>query len=456
MRLWGIFFILVSMSAQAQTFRLILTNAPLTATFDESSYDTFPLVMSGRYFRSYFDGMYPANTNHILSVSSSGQNWGGQWQALQEKRYLPLWASVTNLIWDFKLANDNSGLSSNQVYQYGTNLDNAPGLFWNGTAVTNEGGKAALLHVSHLTLGAIPAQAVDGNSGQIPRQDACTNLNILELTPIVNTWSFTWNVGPPNGWTNGILGYEPAPFSSGHPLPPGHLEMAFSYWIQLGADTNVGAMTVDYSTQRIVSTNRCVLGTPSFSGSVLSWLVHYDRMPPGWDVPDDIVTNDCRPLFGVYPALGNAFLWTVAVTNLPPGNWNSFVDGTPVDTATAAQWAAGRNWFTNYNGPLWKQRRAVQFSIDDLYGVDHTSLVATHNAGSVGVLGAPDLINYNSLSDNSYDTMGLRGDAYITAMATAITGLQVYDTAIHAAAVQINHTFSISQVPQFPAAPFRP
>lgn len=178
-------------------------------------------------------------------------------------------------------------------------------------------------------------------------------------------------------------------------------------------------------------------------------------MPPGWDVPDGTITNDARACFTVFPMLAQFFTWTLQVTNLPAGNYTVAIDGSNVVTLTDVQLAAGWNMFTNYNGALWAQRKEVLGRKRDQEGLDRVTLVS-HGGGSLGVLGTGDLVNYQGNADLQYVTNGKRGSAYVSAMATLIADMQVYDNAIQAAAVQTNHVFSISQNPPPPPvfAPF--
>jgi hypothetical protein len=122
------------------------------------------------------------------------------------------------------------------------------------------------------------------------------------------------------------------------------------------------------------------------------------------------------------------------------------VDGVLTDTASAAQLTIGRNWFTNYNGPLWAQREAVLNAKRDQEGADHVTLL-THNAGQTGVIsGAGDMVNFLSSSGNNTEVYpGLyTGTNYLNYIQPFVDGLRRYDLAIHNAALQTNHVITIS------------
>jgi hypothetical protein len=420
---------------------LTVTNE-VNGTFDSSSYDTAPFKWWGNYFATYFYDMYPQFTNHIYSVSRSGASWENQLESQQEKYCLPLWASFGKLpAYDWMLANDNGGYFSNDVYQWGTNLFNAPPRFWNGSMITNEGETASVLSIAHYSLGGIPNDSADGDEGAVTRNAGAMALAATYHTPAVDMWHLLWTNGLSRDITNSrLFGF----YSGGHPYAAGHLCMALRALVALGAETNVGSLTLDWSAAR-ASTNHCIASNISLSGNVLTCIVHFDRMPSAWDVPDGTITNDARNAFVIMPDLGNSFCWMIQVTNLPAGTYSISVDGVPTDIATAAQLAAGRNWFTNYNGPLWAQRASVLKWKRYQEGVDPVTLLP-HSAGDQGILGVGDNVNYQSFASGEYDTLGKRGDIYLASIIAQVFQLRQYDDAINAAAQQTNHTFTITQL----------
>lgn len=430
---------IISIFAVSKCAALTVTNE-VNGTFDSSSYDTVPYKLWGHYFATYFYDMYPQYTNHIYSVSRSGASWENQYEVQQEKYCLPLWASSRKIpSFDWMLSNDNGAYSSNDVVHWGTNLFNAPPLFWNGKAITNEGSIASALSVNHFSLGGIPNDSDDGDEGAVSRNAGATALATKYKTPVVDMWHLLWTNGLAGDITNNrLFGF----YGGGHPYPAGHLCMALKTLLALGAETNVGSITFNWAIAKAI-TNHCVASGLSLNGNTLTATVHFDRMPLSWDVPNGTITNDARGAFIVMPELGNSFHWTIQVTNLPVGTYNISVDGILTDIATDAQLAAGRNWFTNYNGPLWAQRISVLAWKRAQEGCDPVTLLP-HSAGDQGVLGVGDNVNFQSNASEQYDTFGKRGDIYLASIIGQVFQLRQYDDRINAAAQQTNHTFTIS------------
>ncbi len=431
--------VLILLFAAFKCAALTVTNE-VDGTFDSSSYDTPPYKFWGNYFATYFYDMYPQYTNHIYSWSRSGSAWEGDLEAQEEKWCLPMWASFgKNPSSDWVLANDNGGFLSNDVIHWGTNLFNAPPLFWNGFAVTNEGSIADGLKVTHYSMGCIPGDSPDGDWMAQSRNDGAMALAAKYKTPVVDMWHLMWTNGLNRDITNNrLFGF----YQGGHPYAAGHLCMALKALIALGVETNVGSLTLNFKTLK-AQTDHCEASDLQTNGNTLSCTVHFDRMPPAWDVPDDTIVNDARNAFVIMPELGNSFRWMIQATNLPSGTYSVSVDGILTDIATSAQLAAGRNWFTNYNGPLWAQRAAVLAWKRRQEGCDPVTFV-THSAGDVGVLNLFDLVNYQSVASEEYDTLGKRGDTYVAAMIGWVYQLREYDKQIHATAQQADHTLIIA------------
>jgi hypothetical protein len=221
--------------------------------------------------------------------------------------------------------------------------------------------------------------------------------------------------------------------------------MALHTLLAMGVETNVGSMTLDWNNHSVSATNHLVVSGLSLSGNTLSFTAHFDRMPPAWDVPDGSITNDARNAFAVMPDLGRAFQWPLRITNLPAGNYQVAIDGSNVVILSSTQLAAKWNMFTNYNGALWAQRKAVLAAKRDQEGADHVTLL-DHSAGSQGTLGVGDMVNYISNANDQHDTHGKRGSTYVGSMATFVSNVQQYDVAIHNAAVQTNHVFTITRI----------
>lgn len=343
---------------------------------------------------------------------------------------------------DWIMANNNGGYTTtNPLIQWGTNLFNAPPIFWDGVSPTNGGTHANSQHVTHYFLGDIPNDSADGDSGAVNRTLATLQLASKYGTPPVDTWSMTWTNGVQTDRVGArIFGYD----ALGHPYAAGSLCMALKDLIALGVETNIGSVMIDGNTS-IATTNHVAVTNIIKNGNTLTFAMRFDRMPPGWDVPDGTITNDARGAFVLMPELGNSFQWTIQVTNLPAGTYNITVDGVLTDIATASQLAVGRNWFTNYNGPLWAQRALVLKWKRYQNGVDPVTLLE-HSAGSNGFLGVGDNVNFQSNAQQQYDDFGKRGDTYIAAMATFVSQKNQYDDAINHAAQQTTHLIVVSLV----------
>ena len=450
-RAFTILLLLATLSVRAVTNEV-------NGTFDATSYDTDPSHLWGNYFATAFYSEYPQWTNHIYSWSRGGSDIHGDYAGQEFKRCAPFWNYSSNItVFDWVLAdNDNGGYDSNALVSAWSQLASGPPLFWNGTAPTNEG--VLFPTVVHIPFGGILADVPDGDSGQLIRNNAETNLAAHAGVPVVDLWHMLAT----NGWSRDVtnarlLGF----YSGGHPFASGHLCMAIktlqalSVNTNFGIDTNLGSFTLDLSNAVVAATNQCAVTGITRVGNTLTFTVRFDRMPMAWDVPDGVRTNDARNAFVVMPELGSAFQWTIQVTNLAEGNYKIFVDGVLTDYATDTQLAAGRNWFTNYNGPLWAQRVAVLDAKRDQEGADHYTLMA-HSAGQPGVLGVGDLVNYESSAgvNNEVYPLIYTGTNYVNYMAPRIADMRRYDVAIWRAAQQTNHVFTIMPADQhiiFPA-----
>lgn len=425
--------------------QMVVTNE-VNGTFDATSYDTLYKFFEPNFASYFYDG-YPAFTNHIYSVSQGGASWETQFEDNQEMFCLPYWMSFTVPSHDWMLSTENGAFNTtNQVFQWGTNLFNAPPLFWNGTAVTNEGALVTV-PIEHDALGAIPDD-YNGAAGNVQLNLGCLMLAQKYSTPPVDMYNGLYTPD----WSNDFSGSKLVGFYNSlgqpghpndHPYTPGYLCMAMVALVDLGADTNVGSITFDWSSHLIVATNQVAVVSPAFAGNTFSFTARFDRMPMAWDVPDGTITNDARDAFVIMPRLGNLFHWPLQGTNLPPGNYVVAIDGSNVVTLTAAQLAAGWNMFTNYNGALWAQRTAVLRWKRYQEGYDPVTLL-THSAGSPGFLGVADNWNYQSLASQQYGDRNKRGKEYDDGMTNEVAQVRQYDAAINAAARQTNHTFSIT------------
>lgn len=409
-------------------------------TQDQSSYDTSAYRMSGVWMAGAIVCLKPSVTNLWVSVSRSGADWVNQRTNQQEAWCSPIWSWAANLGTsnrNLMLPNDNSEMSSNTLFVAGTNLMWAPKTFNDGVQDTNYGFTYQVLHIA---MGGIPNNDVTAQG----RQDASTNLNIRAGSPII----YLQNQLLANGFQNFQF------YAQGHPVPGQHLEMALFQLIDLGVDTNIWSVTYDWNAVT-ATTNNCVVTELAVNSGVLTNNLKLIRQQFAWDVPDGTVTNDATTAFTNMPFLGNAFNCILKVSNVPVGTYDIRLNGTLVKTASNTELANGVNFFTNYSTIWWQRAVSVKNAILDLRGADHVTLLDTHNAGSNGTLGIPDLINYQSQAQGNYATK--RGSTYVTAMTPFVGNLwqymQVAYNAVQPTAYPL--TISPSTNAAFVAAPFR-
>ncbi|HEX4265009.1 MAG TPA: YDG domain-containing protein [Verrucomicrobiae bacterium] len=431
-------FLLVS------AFASIITNDNTALVLFASSYDVSPDHFFGDYVGSWAALEHPQFTNHWSSASRGGGSLEEANEERLERLGLAHWAHSQRAI-GLIMADDNGGYTSNQVRMQLTNTFTAPASLFNSTAYTNEGGWASTQTVTWIGIGAIPHDSQDGDSGEVGRNDAVTNMCAQVGLQGVDIWNPLWN----NGWSNDearithYLGFD----TGSHPYPSGSLATGITIARALaGADTNVSLAAVDWNAAAVVFTNHCIISGVSLAGNVLTFTRHDDRLPMAWDVPDGTITNDTRNAFVAIPQLSNAFWFTIAVTNLPVGNYNVSIDGTQIVTLSSSTLAAGWNMFAgDYSSQYWRQRVKVLSLIRLKNGANPVTLI-DHGAGDLGPNGR-DLVNYYSDSQGAW-AQGRRGDALISALAIDTAGLDVYDKLIHDAAQPTNHVFTISSADQ--------
>lgn len=419
-------------------------------TWNNSSYST-DIRFSGVTFLSFWPNMYPGTTNQFADLSRSGESWGGWYQSEEEKWGLPVWVSHTNLnalVALYYPADDNGGYDTNSIVTNWFNIVTAPTNFWNGTAITNEGYK---FPIDFEALGAYPHDSSDGDSGEISRNAGCIGLQNFYSKSPVDLWHNTWT----NGWQTDVVGNRVLGFSTGsHPYQGGFVAGTIAELTALGADTNVGTVTIDGSAF-ISLTNHFTTSTITNTGNGVSFVAHADRMPFGWIEQAGTITNQGSMCFQAIPRFSTWFTWNIQGTNFPSGIYTITADGITIGTTTTSGGIFTFNMFTNTVGPWWNQRATVINKFLDLEGADHTTLI-THSAGQEGVLGVDDMVNYKSRADGFYDTSGQRGATFVASMASSTAEVEQYDAAIYVSAQQTNHLITITLPPTFLHAPFRP
>ena len=428
------YFCFLALSSYAA---LTVTNGD-TITWNNSSY-SIPFRLSGVPFLSFWPCMYPKITNEFADLSRAGEGHQGWYQSEEEKWGLPIWVMHTNLnaqIRSFYPADDNGGYDTNTQVQWDTNIANAPQLFYNGTAATNEGYN---FNIDFEFPGAYPHDSADGDGGEISRNAGCMGLQAFMGHPVVDLWHDTWT----NGWSTDQAGSRLLGFSTGsHPYHGGFVAGTTVMLPALGADTNVGTLTIDGTAFTSV-TNHFTTSTITNTGNGVSFIVTADRMPFGWIEQAGTITNQGSMAFVAEPSLANRFTWKIIGTNFAAGTWNINLDGALIGQCVSLGGNLSLNLFTNMSGAWWNQRVAVVNKFLDFYGCDHTTL-AQHSAGSQGVLGVGDLVNYINTANTQYDSNGKRGATYVAAMTNQVAQLEQYLPPIYAAAQQTNHLMTIT------------
>lgn len=435
-------------SAHAQMFPI--TNNVFYVGFDFASYDTSvtngPLM--GPCMASFIALNYPDTTLNWMSYSRSGSGILGDRQETQAKRLIPFYswaldAGASN-VYDLAHTSENGGPNASNIVVWFTNLFAAPATWYNGTANTNEG--VATPPVIHIAVNGIndnPYLNPGANQAIAAATLSLTNFGIQTI----DLWNPIYNGQSTD--SSQLFGFN----SGGHPYSAGYLAMALYELLALGAETNIGSCTIDFNAALARSTNHMTVSSLARSGNTLTWTNHFDRIPGGWDVPDGTITNDARNCFVIYPSLANTFQWTIQVTNLPSGNYRFNCDGEQIATLSSTQLAAGWNMFTNYVGPLWRQRVNVLGDYRDWYGVNRVSLLEVGQTGPLG----PNLIGYES---NAGIYPGVTGTNFVSIMHSTYgwpRNMDLYMAQAHDDAQQTNHFFSIGLIvgSGYDPSPFR-
>ena len=439
----GILAGLLSFGASAQTW----TTKPIKGTLDMSSYDRPTNVFGGMTFISGLQAYNPFVTNLVLEVGQGGASMVDSWNANGEKRTLPIYAygdnsGSTNM--SFWMVSDNGGFTTtNPVITNGIHIQQMPGTYFNGTDYTNEGFGG--IKVFHDFIGSPPHDTPGGDGGSFARDQGSTNLDILFGAPILNMWPALYNNGL---WT------QPSDFEPGsHPRPWSSTALGLIALRTNGVPQAIGSLSLDANTG-VWTTNNWIVTSPSVSSTSISANIMPLSYPAAWDIGDSNIF-DSRLMFTECPALGSIFTWTFQFQNLSSGMWDLFIDGHLMWSATAAQFAAGMNAFTNYTTPLWNVRYSGLVWTRIQMGVDPVTLQLAHTAGETGYIsGVGDQINLESNENQQYDTNGKRGSAYTNAIISFMNNMMIYSQSNRLVIAPTNHTLLLTKESYSPA-PFR-
>lgn len=232
---------------------------------------------------------------------------------------------------------------------------------------------------------------------------------------------------------------------AGHIEAAGSLNMAICVLQQIHAtDTNVSNVIVDWLGQSVSWTNRATATSISRSGNTLTFTYRTTRMPGAWDVQFNDPTNWAMPAFQLIPSQADAFVFSLGVSNLPAGMYETRIDGVLVSTLSDSVLGTGRGWnmYTNIVGPLWAQRFEVLRLLCVAQHIDPTTKVEGGAGDAEGV------VSYGSTAFSFWGNSGgnQRGDALIASMDAKVTQLKTNWTYIHLAAQETNHIVTITRL----------
>ncbi len=417
------------------------TNAVLA--FFETSYDTSQLRFHGDYEKAALYFYYWTNNIQCYNDSRSGGSIQEANEMRLERRGLAEWANGSQY-WIIIAADDNGDYSSNDFVANITNTLNAPGLLFNGSTYTNEGGWAAAHagQIKTIVIGAIPADTYNGDPTEEIRNDAATNTGTVLGYMGVDNWYSLWLGDASGSWSNDFASGNDFVhwYPESHPGAPGQLTMAvvnLRAWI----DTNVNSCVLDWDGGSASYTNHCVVSSSGRTNGTFTFTWKADRHSMPYDVPDGTITNDATDGFKLIPSMTNAFFEIIRITNAPVGNYVVNEDGSNILAVSSDQLAAGINFFTVTNGAMWAQRKELLGRIRDMHYCDRVSLLD----GSAG--DQEGEVSYDSYAQGYWD-IGSRGDNLISNLAPRIANLNGYLALIHAAAIPTNHVFTITKVGQ--------
>lgn len=347
----------------------VLTNDTVVATYSDSFGSGTFGQRQNFFLGSYYINYHPQYFISYRDHSRSGAN-NGDMADTRIPRYGMLDAvsthGITNML-SIYYSSGNGGFPSNTIYGFGTNIFQA----YTNAYTTN------LSFVVHDWTQANPQDRFDSfavgdvvyNNLSTSSRDMSYGLRSAAIEAhkgFSDTWSNMYPETSAYAATPSVLWF----FNGGAYDHPNNahqylwsmrlLTMSTNNYRGIGADTNTFTCKMDVSTMTVTSTNHCVISSLSGTPTSFVYVSHYDRMAPGFYVPNGIQTNDCRPAFSVsLTDAGNFFHEDTVITGLPVGIYEWDVDDKYTNTVTSAQLAAGYNNFTNFNNPLWTAKNAV-------------------------------------------------------------------------------------------------
>jgi hypothetical protein len=437
---------------------VIITNDTMVTTWSDSLARAQYGQRQNFFLGSFFINYYP---QYFVSYRDHSQSGANNREMLTDR--LPMYGipdagacySKTNSLNIFYVSGNGSAqtgesFDSNSIYgffknilQYPTNTCNRFGTLTNDWSQPNP----QSIYRS-IVIGDIPDNTPDGtldDGTPTPRDYSYGGRSaaLEDGVPFVDSWAnllsvvTNANINGPNLWFNAPL--------FDHPANELQLVWDLTNLRSLGVDTNTYTAILDFTAATVSSTNHCTVTGLSRNSNSLSFTFHADRMAPGFYVPDDVITNDCRGAFVLMPSLGNQFCEILRVTNLPAGNYELNIDGSNAVTVTSVQLSAGYNGFTNYSGAFWAQKKEILGLMCDMLDVLRSDASSDAHPGDNRFIE-----RFESYARARWPTNDFGVDGYIAQMSDREIELQAQDVLIHAAAQQTNHTITITQLPPPP------
>ena len=414
------FLLLVSFHLKAD---LPVTTNAVFARFASSYFTTH---RTGDYIDAAMYMYWWTNNIHCYENSRGGAGIQEANENRMERKALAQWANGQQF-WGEMWADDNGGYNFLQMWQNSSNSFLAPGLMWNGTSYTNEGGWAGSHTVNWIGIGAIPYTNnwIVGCSEQI-RDAGMTNAATLMANKAIEFFT------PLCVWSNDTMsGANTLRFGTPdvtHPGPPANVDMAIVFCTNI-MDTNINTCVLNFNASSVTSTQHCVVSGMSLASGALTFTWKADRHSMAFDIPDGTITNDARGGF----LSTNAWHEDIVVANVPNGPCTLVEDGVSIFTTNVVNNTFTVNLYSITNGAVWNQRKEVLGRVRDKRGCDRVTLV---DDGSLGEA------SYNGVSQTQWDA-GKRGDVLVSSLSASIASLNAKDALIWAAATPTNHTFVV-------------
>lgn len=448
----ALFTFLILLAVPLVRAQLVITNSTMFTIWSDS-YARAQFGQRQNFFiLSHYINKYP----QFLIDPRDHSRSGGSNLEMDTNRFpkygVPEWGSThgkTNVV-DILYVSANAAPSSNTVFGLFGDMFQAPGHTYNTNGLlTNDWSQSTALY-QKVVFGDIPYRSVNGDTSSRDRSYGGRNQAIANGAPFVDTFvnlsntvvsSFLSPVTTNAYWFN-----APALDHPGNELDLCWALTSLTYPTNaggLGEDTNIYTALIDFGNAATTSTNHCTITGLSKTGNVLTFTFHADRSAPGFYVPDGVQTNDCRGAFTLMPALGNAFCEIWRFSNLPPGSYNLVIDGSNCVTTTDIQLAAGFNFFTNYTGAFWAQKKEGLGLLCDIVDVVRADASTDAHPGDNRLIE-----KFESYANTVRPTNQGGVDSYIAQadMAAREQELQAEDILIHANAQQTNHTVSICYI----------